>query len=90
MGPYEIRCRVDVDDIVDMFSKKVEKCIDEEAKQEQKSFLSYHNAAYQRSLSSKKNPTRKIVNLSRQNTRNNIKGFNRINQNQISCKNFIK
>ncbi len=80
MGLYEIVCRLNVGDIIDMFSKNVEKCIGEEAKQEQKSFLSYHNAAYHRSLLSKKNHPRKIVNLSRKNTRNNIKGFNRINQ----------
>lgn len=49
-----------------------------ERKSEQKSILICHNSNLKRKFSNNNSHTRRIMNFNRRNTRNNIKGFNRL------------
>lgn len=52
----------------------------QERKFEQRSVLSYHNSNLKRTLSNNNSRHRRVMNFNRRNTRNNIKGFNRLIQ----------
>lgn len=52
----------------------------QERKFEQRSVLIYHNSNLKRKISNHNSHPRRIMNFNRRNTRNNIKGFNRLIQ----------
>lgn len=71
--------------IVDMYEDKPLIDIEDdesiqERKHEQRSVISYHNSNLKRKFSNNNSYPRRIMNFNRRNTRNNIKGFNRLIQ----------